>query len=469
MASPIAPPEPGPAGRAAGLLICAAAALTFLDQLAPGQGFALAGFVAITLFILLCGRSLGPLAFFLLTASAAGTATFVATGHDLAEFAAIAGRCVYLPALIAVLVPLRLIAMQAPLVERAGQFVVDQPPGRRYAFLTLAAQIFGVLLNIGGLLLLAHVALRDLLARDAADRDVAVQTRRISTAVLRGFAATMFWSPLGLGLNLVLTLVPGASWITFLPYGTAAAALFLSLGWLLDRVVHPSPSSIGSGQDRPRRGDPSAVAALVALLLSISALASLPELAFDLSFRGGLLLVVPLFALGWRMIDRPTPVPKRVAAMSLLTSSLAEMPRRANETVVIFAASYLGMVVAAVIPNAAVVGLAGSMGLSGPALAIAICLTVFVTSALGLSPLVPATICVAVVISAGLAIAPELLILSTLTGWALAVLVSPATASVTILAGVANQTALRVGLIWNSLFCAMVLGVALSAFLMIWG
>ena len=95
-------------------------------------------------------------------------------------------------------------------------------------------------------------------------------------------------------------------------------------------------------------------------------------------------------------------------------------------------------------------------------------LLIFATSIAGLNPMIAATVCVSAIVSAQIAIDPPLLLLSALTGWALALIVSPATSTVAITSSAAHQTPATIGLRWNGLFCLGTLAVAIISFLVFW-
>ncbi|MBC55745.1 MAG: hypothetical protein CL814_02305 [Confluentimicrobium sp.] len=446
------------------LSIFAAAALSLFEILTGNPQWAVAAMALVAFYILLGLRKTGLAARVMLGAAVAATAAYLILGRAPGALAGVASRAAYLPALITVLLPLRISAMGSAMVDQAGRFVVHQPPARRFALLATGGHVFGVLLNIGGLMLLLHVALRGPLGNP--DKRVAqIQIRRITNAVLRGFGANIFWSPLGLGLNLLLTLVPALSWTEFLPYGLTASAVFMSLGWIFDRLQSPTGRQ-SYPKDTP--GRPWGLLGLLAVLAAISGGASALETAFGLPLRGAILMIVPVFAIGWAAIARPTGLSPQRAIAALGVQTLRQGPVAVNEIAIIASAGYLGLVIALLIPNEAVVQFALLTALEGARLACVLSLLIFVTSIVGLNPMIAATVCVSAIVSAQIAIDPPLLLLSALTGWALALIVSPATSTVAITSSAAHQTPATIGLRWNGLFCLGTLAVAIISFLVFW-
>jgi len=444
--------------------IFAAALLSLLEVLTGQAQWAVAAMVLVGVYVVLGLPRTGLAARLMLGAAVAATVAYILLGRPIDALAGIASRAAYLPALITVLLPLRISAMGSAMVEQAGHFVVHQPPSRRFALLATGGHVFGVLLNIGGLLLLMHVALRGPMATPE-DRIAQIQIRRISNAVLRGFGANLFWSPLGLGLNMLLTIVPALNWTEFLPYGLAASVMFIGLGWLFDRMQSPSRKD---ALPKGSAGHPWGLLGLLVVLGAISGGAAVLETAFGLPLRGAILIIVPVFAIGWAIISRPVEFTLPQAVGGLCRQAVAQAPASVNEVSIIASAGYLGLVVAQLIPTEAVAQFALLTGLEGPRLASLLSLTIFATSVIGLNPMIAATVSVSAIVSAGIEIAPNLLVLSTLTGWALALIVSPATSTVAIASSAAHQPPSVIGMKWNGPFCLGVLAVASLGYFAIW-
>ena len=442
--------------RLSAICILAAALLSLIEILTA--------MALVACYVLLGLRRTGFAARLMLGAAVVATLAYLILGHPANALAGVASRAAYLPALITVLLPLRIAAMDSAMVDQAGRFVVYQPPARRFALLATGGHVFGVLLNIGGLLLLLHVALRGPLATPD-DRVAQIQIRRITNAVLRGFGANIFWSPLGLGLNLLLTLVPALSWTEFLPYGLTASIVFVGLGWVFDRLQSPS-----GRQTNPKEsaGRPWGLLGLLAVLAAISGGASVLEIGLGLPLRGAILMIVPLFAILWAAVAGPSGRSPGRAIAALVAQTQKQSPGMVNEIAIIASAGYLGLVVALLIPSEAVTQFALMTGLDGARLACVLSLLIFTTSIVGLNPMIAATVCVSAIVAAGIDIPPPLLVLATLTGWALALIVSPATSTVAITSSAVSQTPATIGLRWNGAFCLGTLAVAMIGFLVFW-
>ncbi|MCB1541565.1 MAG: hypothetical protein KDJ25_12235, partial [Rhodoblastus sp.] len=219
----------------------------------------------------------------------------------------LASSCFY-PAFLAALSFLRDAAASSPMVERAGRYLVAQPPGRRYAALTFGGHVFGILLNLGGLALLASMLKQtNTLAAAGGDQGrFELREKRMTLAVLRGFHSMAMWCPLSITMALLFSLTPGAHWSEYAPYGLALTAVFLALGWLFDYVQFPR------GRTAPVNDDPGGWRAALAMLAQVTAItliALLLEQITGVRFTIHILVVVPLFALGWLVLQNLTAGP----------------------------------------------------------------------------------------------------------------------------------------------------------------
>ena len=118
-------------------------------------------------------------------------------------------RAAFIAAFFTALATLRNVAATSPALRRAGGFLAAQPPGRRYAALSLGGHLFALLLNYGSILLLGS------LATHAAQSEASPvirrhRTRRMLLAIQRGFISSLPWSPLGFAMAISTALISGA-------------------------------------------------------------------------------------------------------------------------------------------------------------------------------------------------------------------------------------------------------------------
>lgn len=149
------------------------------------------------------------------------------------------GRMVFLGALIAVLGTLRAAAALAREVALAGAFLTGQPAARRYLALNFGGHAFGVLINFGGLAVLLDIARRSLDTAEARSLPPGIREiklRRMTMAIIRGFALIALWSPMGFATNVILITLPDISYAQFGPLGFAMSFVFVLVGWAFDAV-----------------------------------------------------------------------------------------------------------------------------------------------------------------------------------------------------------------------------------------
>lgn len=146
-------------------------------------------------------------------------------------------RMAFLAALLSLLGMLRVVASQAPEIARAGRYLTSQPPGRRYWALNFGGHAFGVLINLGGLAILLDMIRQAFDAASGLPEDIREwKLRRMTTAVLRGFAMVSLWSPMGFGINIMLLAMPVLGYFQIGPLGFALTFVFAAWGWLIDRL-----------------------------------------------------------------------------------------------------------------------------------------------------------------------------------------------------------------------------------------
>ncbi|MFP3386905.1 hypothetical protein R0J92_26025, partial [Tritonibacter sp. SIMBA_163] len=61
--------------------------------------------------------------------------------------------------------------------------------------------------------------------------------RRLTLAVVRGFSGAVMWSPFFVGMGVILTVVPGVSWLQLAPAGLVIGSGLVLGAWALDRAT----------------------------------------------------------------------------------------------------------------------------------------------------------------------------------------------------------------------------------------
>jgi hypothetical protein len=374
-------------------------------------------------------------------------------------------RMIYLPAFVAMLSFLRAAAGASPIIASAARHLVNQPPPRRYIALSFGGHFFGILLNIGGLALLVEM-LRDANTLEAAGGDadiVAWRQRRMTVAVLRGFAAITFWSPLGVSFNLLLVSIPGLTWGQAAPIGLACAASFIGLGWVFDQFQRPK--GLRAPPVGPEPGGAGAVATMIAHVAAVSALTWAVEALLRLSFQTALLLAIPAYAFAWAFaaqLSQGRDEPLKSSAALMIDRGVASFPAYANEIAVFAASGFLGAALVALVPREVLQAMFHSLPVAPGVLAGMLVLAVAAFGFLGLNPMIGATILASAVSSAEVPGLPKTAIaLAIAAGWACTVVASPMNSALVMTSMLIQRRPWTLAIGWNGPFAIAALAASI--------
>jgi len=384
-----------------------------------------------------------------------------ASGAWRKVFDGLAASCFY-PAFLAALSFLRDAAASSPMVERAGRYLVAQPPGRRYVALTFGGHVFGILLNLGGLALLASMLKQtNTLAAAGGDQNrFELREKRMTLAVLRGFHSMAMWCPLSITMALLFSLTPGAHWSEYAPYGLALTAVFLALGWLFDFVQFPR------GRAAPANDDPGGWRAALAMLGQVTAItliALVLEQLTGVRFTIHILVVVPIFALLWLTLQNAALGPARALARSTVTlieRSKLGFPAYANEVTLFATAGFLGAMTPLVLREDTLVAVITGLHLTPAALSVVIVLVIAGLSVVGINAMVTVTMLVGALAHApATGLTPLKLVFVIVGAWSLSNGMSPLNSSMVLLGGVMGRPSETITIRWNGLFALTTLAL----------
>ena len=354
---------------------------------------------------------------------------------------------------------LREAAESSPLVCDCGGLLVRQPPGRRYMVLSWGSHMVALVLNFGVLSLLGTMVVRGntVAAAGGDDRVVAIRTRRMMTALLRGFATMTVWSPLSVSFAVTQTVVHGLPWSRLLPLQMGLALLLQGLGWLLDRAAHPATDA-----PAPPPGGWGALVRLGALIAAVVATSVAVAEGLGLRLTTGAVLVVPWAALAWLAAQHGTagPAGALAAAGGQLARRLAvTLPNLRDELAMVGGAMFFGGVLAAFVTPDATARLIGALGLPPLALTVLLAWAVMALAQLGLSQIVTVTLLGSALADLGrLGVDPLVLASGLMGAWALSACSTPVGAAILTIARLAEVPVGTVARDWNGRY---VLGGAL--------
>ncbi|TGG95609.1 hypothetical protein E4656_04130 [Natronospirillum operosum] len=362
---------------------------------------------------------------------------------------------------------LRLAAQQSRMIRRCGEWAVIQPPGRRYGMLSYATALFGTILNFGVLHLLGLMVLRgnSLVAAWGQESIQRLRQKRMSQAMLRGFAALPLASPFSVTLIVLLTMIPDLRWQAILPIGLVTAVLLILIGWILDHYQHRNVHPPGP-RARPPADAWQAAVQLIALIATLVGAAFMLEGNTVLNLPMSVLVLSPLFSLAWFVWQGRRAGwawAPRLTARRLRKTVPGQVVPLSGEVGLLAAAGFLGSVTTALISVDQVVWLLNLLHLQGVPLLIAAMVLTILLGQVGFNPIVSVTLLAAALQPVELfGLTQELLALGLMSAWSLTVNSSPFTISVAVTARLARVSPRYLAYYWNGhylLFCLVFLSL----------
>jgi len=371
-------------------------------------------------------------------------------------------------ALFTALSAIRSAAMGSGQILDCGRFLARQPPGLRYAALTVGGHLFGLILLYGSISLLGSLVTENAASEpDALRRQHRI--RRMMVAIQRGFASTLCWSPLGFSMAITIAIVPGASWPDVAIPCILSAVLMMATGWALDTIFKPRlatpspPRAVETGrwlvQLRP----------LLLLLGVVMSGVVVLHLVTGVEVIGAVMSLVPVIAMMWIALQ---PAPHGMNSLGWLGSRIAnfttrEIPGYRGEIVLLFMAGFIGSL-GSLLLVPVVQGLGLDLGALPPALIlVAMVWLVPLTGQLGMNPILAVSLMVPLLPAPqDMGLPPAALVAAITGGWALSSATSPFTASVLISASLGGVTPQRAGIGWNGAY-TLVTGAILSAWVLL--
>ncbi len=357
------------------------------------------------------------------------------------------GKAAFIGAFYTALTSLRQVADSSEVINRCGNFLAAQPPGRRYAALTGGGHVFALLLSYGAISLLGGLSV----ASAAAEPDPEIRghrTRRMLLAIQRGFTASLTWSPLAFAIAVSLSMVPGADWLAVALPCFGSGLILLLLGWSLDTLFKPRLSRPAPPRRAPEGGW-RLLLPLLALLVILGTVSGLLQVLGDVRFVAAVMLAVPLIALAWAALQSPgrrLRGPLERGAEYLLRI----LPGHRGELVLLMMAGFIGTMGAALlVPVIAASGL-DLTRVPGWAVLLALIWGIPLAGQIGANPILAVSLVAPVLPpAAAMGLSPGDLVLAMTAGWSLTGATSPYTASTLLIARLGKVSARRVGLVWN--------------------
>ncbi|MEM9027962.1 MAG: hypothetical protein AAGC70_06305 [Pseudomonadota bacterium] len=369
----------------------------------------------------------------------------------------------FVAAFFSALATLRNASVSSPAIGRLGQFLAEQPPGRRYLALTAGGHLFGLTLNYGAIQLFGGLV--EATKREPVAEIRTIRIRRMLLAVQRGFVSSLTWSPLAFSIAISVPLIAGASWSGAVGAGLVSSAILAGLGWALDTIYKPRRTAVPPRN--PTEGSWTLVWPLFLLLAIIVTILGGLNAVTGVRVVGVVMLAVPLLALGWIALQKIGRGGASATLGQVDTFLFKELPGYRGELLLLMMAGFLGTVGGRILLPWAV-----SLDLnlaSAPtwAILLGIVWAIPVSGQLGMNPILFVSLIAPLLPSPGdMGVQPSAVICAITAGWALSGASSPFTATTTLLGSLGGVSAIHVGLVWNGLY-TLLAGLALSGWVLL--
>jgi hypothetical protein len=387
--------------------------------------------------------------------------TAVSTRHDWLQILhAGLGSAAFIAAFFTALATLRNASASSKAIETCGRFLAQQPPGRRYAALTVGGHFFGMLLNYGALVLLGSLAEAN--ARLEPNEEIrSHRIRRMLLAIQRGFISTLTWSPLAFAVAISTSIVPGAKWSDAVGPCLVSSAILALLGWGLDTIFKPRLSVPAPPRTRAD-GTWFSLWPLFTLLgilvLSVGGL----HISTGVSIVGVVMLIVPILAVVWIMLQSTSGRPLADAVNRAASYVTADLPGYRSEIVLLMMAGFIGTLGARLLLPVVEASGIDLAAIPGWQILVGIVWLIPLTGQLGMNPILSVSLLAPLLPTAAeMAVTPSDIIVAITAGWALSGASSPYTATTLLIGSIGNVTAQHVGTRWNGAY-TLLCGVVLS-------
>lgn len=322
---------------------------------------------------------------------------------------------------------------------------------RFYLFTSFLSAFIGVLVNLAVVPLVHEISKAS---------DINSNKKLLCSAVSRGFTTCVMWSPTMAAVALIIKLT-NAEWIHFFPYGLLFSVIVGVIGYIMTlyeykETICPAVAYDGEKIDVRKLLE----LCMFATILILSIVAVSHYLMIDtITVVSCMALVFPIM---WMTIIKRWPLLCREFKGDYFNHSLSNL---SNEIVLFVGAGLLATSITySHLGNYIPKVLSLLVGSSSLLLTVAIVLGTILFSAIGIHPIIIIAIIGETVKASTYGITPVYMALILSISWAMGITVSPAAANIIVLAGLARESPLQVGIRWNGSY-VLISSAALIAIL----
>ena len=432
--------------------------------------FGAAAWCAALLTVVVSRRELGLREAYLLSLCAAVTAALLVLDPEPARVVGAAlDQAAFLMAFILLLALLHEAAATSPSIAECGAYLIRQPPVRRYYALNGGTGVMAVLFNIGLVSFLVPLIQRGVRAASADQSQREIAERRQISAMLRGFAWSVIWSPTALAPLALLELIPGIDRRLWITIGLAIFLVMMVLGAVEDGLRY----RVGrSSEPRPAVRFP--VKAALRFLAACTWLLAMTLVVVWVTgdtIVFGLMLACPAMLVGWVAVQsfgKGEGWPETGARMAEIV--FFSLPKSAPVAVTLACSGFIGRAAAGLVPAEELASALRLEAMPDYLLLSLLPVALSLLSLLGLSPIMMAVFFGTLFGSLSVPPAdPTLIALAISCGWALSMTFSPFATVVLLTARVGGIRPTKQTWRWNLAFSAIAAAALVPIFALITG
>jgi hypothetical protein len=364
-------------------------------------------------------------------------------------------------------------ALTSSSVNLTGLALLQQQPIRRYALLTFASHLLGILMSIGAINLLGTMIQRSLHDnKDTVDARInSARQRRMMLAVMRGFCSVPLWAPTSVTITLLVTTIAQLQWIDIIPYGLYLTLALLLFGIWLDHAQAPKNLSHLVPTISNNLSDLKVSYPIAIVVITFAALSALLILTTPLRPIAAVLVSAPMVSAAWIFTqyhrENKTLSAVRSTLKRFSTDIFFRLALQRSE-IVFFASSVLiGRLLLTVLNLDWFAQQIAHLNISAALILIMSSWIIFLAALLFINPMISVTLTAGALSQLpGVENMPVTIALVMMITWAMVIGCSPTTASVRIGAKITGISPMQMGIKWNGLYSAIVL-LALDLFLIV--
>ena len=365
-------------------------------------------------------------------------------------------------------------ALTSKSVNLTGLALLQQQPTKRYALLTFASHLLGILMSMGALNLLGTMTNRSIEnnQQQLDPRITSARQRRMMLAILRGFCSIPLWAPTSVTITLLVTTIEQLQWVDIIPYGLYLTLALLLFGIGLDHLQAPKNLTHLVPSISNKLSDLKVSYPIGMVVIALTVVSSLLMYNTPLRPISAVLVAALCISIAW-IFSQYHHQHTKTRALTLTikrfsTDIFYNLPSQRSE-IVFFAASILvGRLLLTVLDLDWITQQITLLNMSAALILIFSSWMIFIAALLYINPMISVTL-----VAGALAQLPMLetmpvnIALIMMVTWAVVIGSCPSTSSVRIGAKITGVTPLHLGIKWNGLYSVLIL-LALDIAIIIW-